>query len=354
VGELILGLLALTILCLLGCPLAALAWPKSGDFGLTLAGAPGLGVAVVACSWLIAVYTGVAVWPVLVASVLVAAGWAIWQVRRGFPRVGWSLGLVIVGGMAVLAWRIAQVQGLAFPAWVDSVHHALVVRVLLERGQVPRDLSPYLPGPFFYHFAFHTLAASLARAGGLSIPQAMLVMGQVLQAVIVLSVYRLGQTLWKDTLWAGTAAVLVTWVAQMPAHYTAWAKYPLATAMALMPLAMSLVLELSQDESRPGFASSQRMGVAGLALVLVATISAHYFAALTLALFRHGAGADGGRVHEPGRGSQGDVCWPYCWLLRGLPGYGATPAVSWPFRPVRGSWHLTRPTFPATWATCGL
>jgi hypothetical protein len=277
--ELLLGLLALAALALLGCPLAVLARPKDGDAGAILAGAPGMGAAAVACAWLISAYGDIRAWQTLGALALVAAGWAVWRLRRGIHRSGWvPAGLAVVGGMAVLAWRNGQVRGLAFPPWVDSVHHALVVRKMLELGQVPRDLAPYLPGPFFYHFAFHSLTASLVMITGAAIPHAMLSMGQVLQVGVAFSIYRLGWTLWGRRLWAAVAAVLVTFVAQMPAHYTAWGKYPLLTAMVLLPLAISLTLEIVRDGARPG-------RVFGLAIVVAGMITAHYFTALTLALF---------------------------------------------------------------------
>ena len=238
-----------------------------------------MGAAAVACAWLISAYGDIRAWQALGALALVAAGWAVWRLRRGIRRSNWvPVGLVVSVGLVVLAWRIGQVRGLAFPPWVDSVHHALVVRKMLELGRVPRDLAPYLPGPFFYHFAFHSLTASLATIIGLRIPQAMLITGQVLQAGVAFSVYRLGWTLWGRRLWAAVAAALVTFVAQTPAHYTAWGKYPLLTAMVLLPLAVSLTLEIVRDGARPG-------RVFALTIVVAGAITAHYFTALTLALF---------------------------------------------------------------------
>src|SRR5688572_28604170 len=44
----------------------------------------------------------------------------------------------------ILAWRLFQVRTLALPAWVDSVHHTLLLRILLEQGQIPDTWAPYL------------------------------------------------------------------------------------------------------------------------------------------------------------------------------------------------------------------
>lgn len=277
--ELSIGLLVLAALSVFGYPLAFFARPKGVSAEMTLAGAPGMGIATVACVWLISTYLGLRVWPALGILFLVAASWVVWRTRRAYPWSGWpAVGLLVLSGVTLLAWRIGQVLGLAFPLWVDPVHHALVVRKMAELGQVPRDLMPYLSGPFFYHFAFHSLTASLAETIGLGIPQAILVLGQALQAGVALSVYRLGWTLWGRRSWAAVAGVLVTFAAQMPGRYTVWGKYPLLTAMVLLPLAISLALEMVRDGARPG-------RVIGLALIVTGVITAHYFTALTLALF---------------------------------------------------------------------
>lgn len=278
VQELLLGLLTLTLLTLLGYPLAVLTRPKDGGAAVMLAGAPGLGAAAVACTWLVSSYFHVGAWLALGALALAVVSGVAWRLRRGIHRSDWvSIGLAALAGLAVLAWRIGQVRDLAFPPWVDPVHHALVVQKMLELGRVPRDLAPYLSGPFFYHFAFHSLTASLAAITGLGIPQAILIMGQVLQAGVAFSVYRLGWTLWGRRLWAAVAAALMTFVAAMPGHYTVWGKYPLLTAMICVPLAISLALDIVRDGVRPG-------RVIGLAIAVAGTITAHYFTALTLAL----------------------------------------------------------------------
>jgi hypothetical protein len=45
----------------------------------------------------------------------------------------------------ILVWRMVQAQNLALPPWVDSVHHVLIVRAILEYGGLPETLEPYLP-----------------------------------------------------------------------------------------------------------------------------------------------------------------------------------------------------------------
>ncbi len=135
----------------------------------------------------------------------------------------------------ILVWRFGQIRGLVLPAWVDSVHHALLVRILLEQGTIPQTWAPYLPQvPFYYHFGFHLTAALLAKLTGLAIGQAVLIMGQVWQAVLAWGVYLLGYTLWKNQAKALVAMILVGFVSQMPAYYTAWGRYTLLVGLGLM------------------------------------------------------------------------------------------------------------------------
>ena len=187
-------------------------------------------------------------------------------------------GLLLLGFTGLLAWRFYQVRDLALPAWVDSVHHTLIVRVILERGGLPATLEPYLPVPFYYHFAFHAITAAWAALSSLPPFQGVLWLGQVLNAAVALSIYRLGISLWGDWRRAGAAALLVGFVSQMPAYYATWGRYTLLTGLVLLPLAFSAALEIYKHGPSPGRAGQLAVLTAGILL-------AHYYAAALLALF---------------------------------------------------------------------
>ncbi len=124
-----------------------------------------------------------------------------------------------------LGWatRLLQVRDLAVPAWVDSVHHTLITQLIAETGQVPDSLRPYLPiDGFHYHFGFHAVAAVFQLLGGLTSDQAVLLLGQVLNAAAGLSAYALAVR-WARDRWAGVgAALVVTLLSYMPAYYVSW------------------------------------------------------------------------------------------------------------------------------------
>lgn len=144
-------------------------------------------------------------------------------------------------------WRFYQVRNLALPAWVDSVHHTLLVRILLEQKTLPATWAPYLPDtPFYYHFGFHASAALLAKGSGftgLQLGQAVLIAGQLWQVLLVLAVYLLGRALFADQPEAHEKAfiamLLVSLVSEMPAFYVSWGRYTLLAGATLLILAMA-------------------------------------------------------------------------------------------------------------------
>lgn len=169
---------------------------------------------------------------------------------------GWvhTWGSVVALLLVVGAWRFYQVRHLVLPAWVDSVHHTLLVRILLEQGTVPTTWGSYLPDtPFYYHFGFHASAALLARATGLldlELGRAVLIAGQLWQVLLVLTVYLLARALHSNCPkpavtaheQAFMAALLVSFVSEMPAFYVSWGRYTLLAGATLLILSMAATM----------------------------------------------------------------------------------------------------------------
>ena len=94
----------------------------------------------------------------------------------------WLIALVMLAIFSI--WRIWQARELVFPNWVDSQHHVLIIRKIIENGGLPSTLEPYLPGPFYYHFAFHAVTAFFSALSGLAPERAVLFLGQVINACV--------------------------------------------------------------------------------------------------------------------------------------------------------------------------
>ena len=262
---------------------ACLAWDRSTrrDPLEWAAEAAGLSIAITALVAAVFFWVGLRLSAAGVVM-LYGAALAAWLAPRLLSRRGWRLSAAGLGALAVLlalvAWRLYQARTLALPAWVDPVQHTLLVRAILEHGGLPPDWMPYLPVPLYYHFGFHVLAASFTFWSQLELTQSVLLFGQVINAVVALSVYRLSKVLWGDWRCASLAALLVGFAFHMPAYYLTWGRYTLLAGLALLPLAMATALEIHRG--RRG-----RTALVQLVLYTAGICFTHYLVTLLLALF---------------------------------------------------------------------
>ena len=150
-----------------------------------------------------------------------------------------------------LLLRLVQIRNLALPAWVDSPQHALVTQLITLHGQVPQSYEPLLPvQTFLYHFGFHADTAVFAWLSGLPIPQAMLILGQVLNAACALAAYLLAVHLTRRKMAGVAAATVVGLVSYLPAYYASWGRYTQLTGLLLLPGALVTALQWLESEER--------------------------------------------------------------------------------------------------------
>jgi hypothetical protein len=192
----------------------------------------------------------------------------------------WSSDLSITIGLlaGVLLLRFYQIRGVVLPPWVDSIHHVLITKVILENGSIPGTLAPYLSVPFSYYFGFHGVAALVSHLGNLPAEKTILILGQLLNACMPLAIFRLGHALWNDRTKALIAALLVAFFSQMPAYYVTWGRYTLLTGMIMLSLAMAELVEANRDKFTAGNFGVLVLTVIGLAL-------SHYFCLVLFAVF---------------------------------------------------------------------
>lgn len=230
-------------------PVANLAWSLS----LSLAVMPlilqwstvvGLRWGARAC-WV--VFAGLAVWACV----------RLWRTRGHDVWAWWdsSNRTLVLAALALLSltWvvRFLEIRGLVLPAWVDSPQHALVSQLIELQGQVPRSYEPLLAvNDFFYHFGWHVNLVVFHWLSGLSIPQAMLVLGQAFNAACALTVYLLTLRLTGRKLAAIVSMLVVGLVSYMPAYYVTWGRYTQLTGVLLLPAAMVASLDWLEVEKR--------------------------------------------------------------------------------------------------------
>jgi hypothetical protein len=147
--------------------------------------------------------------------------------------------LIFCGALAV---RLIMVRDLATPAWVDSVHHALITRLIMETGAYPSSYLPYLDiSPSAYHPGFHSIAAIFTWLSKLDLAQSLLILGQVLNALSIFAVYLFTKILSGKSTSGLFAAILTGFITTMPAYYTSWGRYTELTGLLVVPLVLAIL-----------------------------------------------------------------------------------------------------------------
>jgi len=155
--------------------------------------------------------------------------------------------------LVTLLLRLVQIRNLALPAWVDSPQHVLITQLVTLQGAVPASYEPLLPvRDFYYHYGFHIITAVFAWLAGLTVPDAMLLLGQVVSVLCSLSAYAFGAYLFRRHLPGVAAAILTGLVSYLPAYYVSWGRYTQLTGMALLPVAAICAIEWLCVEKRDG------------------------------------------------------------------------------------------------------
>ena len=157
-----------------------------------------------------------------------------------------NLGLVAIF-LITLFVRVAMVRDLSASPWVDSVHHALTTRLIMEGGIFPQSYAPFLDiEPSGYHPGFHSVLAAFLWLSGMDLVKGMLVFGQVLNALMVFPVYLFATLITRRRLAGLLAAMVAGLLTPMPAYYTSWGRYTQLAGLAILPAALLLVLLIFQ------------------------------------------------------------------------------------------------------------
>lgn len=191
------------------------------------------------------------------------------QALRRIPR-GFSLLLLLLAG-GVISLRMWTVRGLTIPLWGDSYQHTMIVQLIVDNGGLFDSWLPYAPlKTFTYHYGFHTTVAFFHWLTRVDMPRAVLVAGQLLNALAAFTLYPLAVRL-TENRWVGLMAVLTAaLLSPMPGFYVNWGRYTQLAGQAILPVALWFTWEMV---SHPHL-SWQRLG---LALIAVAGLAlTHY------------------------------------------------------------------------------
>jgi hypothetical protein len=177
-------------------------------------------------------------------------------------------GTLLALTLIALLLRVSDAQGLAVPLFGDSLHHTMLAELILRGGSVPSGYSPFVPvETFTYHFGFHTLAATLAQITSTPTHLAVLLIGQVMNALTVPLAYLLNVTLFRSKLAGLFAALLTGFISLMPAFYVNWGRYTQLAGQLLLMVALVFLVRVLARERRKSDLVVLGLCVAGLVVV---------------------------------------------------------------------------------------
>jgi hypothetical protein len=211
--------------------------------------AVGLGIAFypVLFYWLRLVLPAFALGPYKMAALLIGLGaWVVWRMRRYwreqfvFDRLEW-IAIGLFG--ATLFTRFWVIRDLPYPAWTDSLHHAILTQLTAVQGRLPASLEPYFPVPLGqYHLGLYSLSASVEWLAQVPAHTALLWTAQALNGLCGLGVY-LALDRKVGRLGAVVGAAVVGLLSHQPALYVNWGRFTQISSQAVLLVAWMLTWE---------------------------------------------------------------------------------------------------------------
>ena len=179
---------------------------------------------------------------------IVATGSLLYPLPRlRIPKPRWTSGAIAyivlaVVSAVVMASRLLAINGLVAPLWGDSVHHTIIVQLLIENGGLFQSWQPYADvTTFTYHFGFHAITTLYAWMRGMSAEFSVLMMGQIANFAAVMGLYALAR-LWTKSPWGGMAAVIIGGlISTNPYYFLYWGRYTQLTGQIILITALVLM-----------------------------------------------------------------------------------------------------------------
>lgn len=214
--------------------------------------------------WIVAVGISIACYPVLFygirstlpfltlglykmgALLLACAAVVGWRMRRhwkeqfSFDRLEW----VAIGVFGVtLFTRFWIIRDHPYPAWSDSLHHALLTQLTSVQGKLPNSMEPYFPIPLGqYHLGLYSLSATAQGLAQVPAHTALLWTAQVLNGLCGLGVY-LALDRKVGRVGAVVGAAVVGLLSHQPAFYVNWGRFTQLSSQAILLIAWLVTWE---------------------------------------------------------------------------------------------------------------
>jgi len=245
------------------------------------------------------------------SALMVAGTWILRSPRMPAASDLKTLALMVLIFATTSLTRLRAARWTALPPWIDSVHHTMLVRLLVEHGRVPESYDPFITGaPAFYHWGYHAVIAAVAgllhTTDPFELAQIVLASGQWLNAAACFFVYAAARQWTRSRPAALLAAATTGLVSYYPAYYLSWGRYThLAGALLLLGW-MTVALRTAR---KPTAGRIALLAIVSAGLVLVHVRMAFFAAVFALVIITVGALRRSAlrRVHGQGTGDAGGM-----------------------------------------------
>lgn len=226
--------------------------------------AAGVGLALIPLVLLWIYVTGIAlgsltVWIMLIVSILFLV-WknlsAIKQIpsklnRLTWNRFNWTSAALIFTLVVIVLIRVWIIQGIDYPMWGDSYQHTMIAQLILDHGGLFKSWEPYVPySSLTVQYGFSASVAFYSWLSSVASPQSTIWVGQIINAIAILTIFPLMLRMTKKNYWAGIAALIIAGLFMpMPMMYVNWGRYAQLAGQAILPIAIWLCWEAF---SQPG------------------------------------------------------------------------------------------------------
>ncbi len=142
-----------------------------------------------------------------------------------------EISLVVFAALSILL-RFAFLQKAILPSYFDSAEHYRIIKDVLETMQISTAN--------YYHTGYHVLSAAVSRLFQLKISAGMLLFGQVVLAILPLSLFFIIRREANSDAAGWFACLLAGFGWHMPSHAVNWGKYPALFSLVCVHFVLSL------------------------------------------------------------------------------------------------------------------
>lgn len=198
-------------------------------------------------------------------------------------RISLSAFVLILLIVVFVVLRFSFLQEAVLPSYFDSAEHYRIIKHVSETylaGIAPSAA----PGQPYYHAGYHLVGAAFSHFFQIGILDVMLVFGQVVLAVLPISLFFIVRHE-TGSITAGLFACLLAGLGwHMPSHLANWGKYPALLSLVCVHFVLSLGYMLVREQFKEHRSKILfLLGVGVLVSGLIHTRSMFVYAGMTLA-----------------------------------------------------------------------